>query len=543
MKLAVGVDLGTTNTAVAVQDDGTGPRVLHVPQPVDQRNELEPCEELKSVVLFESENSAVVGRWAARRLDSIRSIKSRMGTRWKLRHPAPDAGRWLTPALVSAHILRATYNAVQSEYPDWGGSAIITVPASFNSDQRSDTLKAAELAGFTDVRLLDEPTAAFYYFFDQQREASYLQGKRAILVFDLGGGTLDVSIIRTSVSENRFEVDPIGRSRYNNLGGDDIDLDIAVFMLSCWEQETGTCLESMDGGLRGDLMKRFIEAATLYKEQFEEAAASGQPLPDFEIHDSLGGIGDVRPFDIAFSRRLTHAHYDALTGRYFEHKTELNIYKPIEQALDLARRIDPQFHGKDDLDLVLYTGGASRMQTVKTALELYFAGKKCFSISDEDACRTVALGAASCRYDELFRDRQVTMSNRLLEAIFTRDGTKYAELVPVEAEPSTSFVPIDRIFRTGRDLIRLRLPLFRGANPTDHQLTGMRDVVFDLQRVVQADCPYTLAYRLSSNKTVELQAAFDSPGARMVSTAHITLGVDDVDAEAFPICNVNRTRG
>jgi molecular chaperone DnaK (HSP70) len=543
MTLAVGIDLGTTNTVVAVQDDGTGPRVLCVPQPVDQRNELEPREELKSVVLFEPGESAVVGRWAARRLDSLRSIKSRMGTRWKLSHATTSTRRWLTPQLVAAHILKACHHAVCAEYAQWNRSAIITVPASFNTDQRSDTIKAAELAGFTNVRLLDEPTAAFYYFFDQQRAATYLQGKRTILVFDFGGGTLDVSIIRTNVSENRFEVDPIGRSRYNNLGGDDIDLDIAVFLLSCWEQETGESLESIEIELRRELMKRFIDAAALYKEQFEEASANGQPLPDFEIHDILTGTKDGRVLTLAFARRLTRPQYDALTGRYFEHKTELNIYKPIEQALELARRIDSSFKGKDDLDIVLYTGGASRMQVVKTALELYFAGTKCFSISDDDACRTVAIGAASCRYDELHRSHQVIMRTRLLEAIFTRDGTNYVQLVPVEAEPNASFIPIEREFRVRRALIRLRLPLFRGASPMDHQLNVMRDVVFELQRVVESGSPYTLAYRVTSNKTVELQAVFEGIGGRMVATANIDLGVtDEVDGGEFPICDVNRIR-
>src|ERR1017187_4177150 len=244
MNPAVGVDLGTTNTVVAVQTDATGPRTLDILQPVDERNVSVPLDHIKSAVYFDSPSTAVVGAFAARRLEAFRSIKSRMGLKCAFRHPARDRTH-IRPAWIAAHILQLAYHQVRSDFPLWDGKALVTVPASFNTDQRNDTLRAATLAGFQDVHLLDEPTAAFYYFFDQNRQDFVDKDKQTVLVFDFGGGTLDVSIIRVTTSGNELCIDPIGRSRYNNLGGDDIDIELASFFLALWEQQEGRKIEDL----------------------------------------------------------------------------------------------------------------------------------------------------------------------------------------------------------------------------------------------------------------------------------------------------------
>ena len=258
MNPAIAIDLGTTNTVIGVQTDETGPRIIYVNQPVEERDRFEEIEQIKSAVLFESKTNAVVGAFAANRLDSIRSIKSKVGTRWRTTGPF-ETGQIITPSYVSAHILNTAYNTILAEFSEWDETAIITVPASFNTDQRNDTLQAAELAGFKDVRLLDEPTAAFYFYFDQARDDEWAEKPLSILVFDFGGGTLDVSIIKVESSTGFISIDPVGRSRYNNLGGDDIDLDLAAFFLSCWEYETGKELSSLSPYIKRNLFKIFLE--------------------------------------------------------------------------------------------------------------------------------------------------------------------------------------------------------------------------------------------------------------------------------------------
>lgn len=235
-------------------------------------------------------------------------------------------------------------------------------------------------------------------------------------MFDFGGGTLDVSIIRVTTSGNELCIDPIGRSRYNNLGGDDIDIELASFFLGLWEHQDARRLETLEQDERKELVQLFVQRSSAFKEEAEYYLANDQPLNEFIIDHEL----TKSHWTLHFQCQLTRPQYEEISGRFFLDKGDLNVFRPIGQALDVARSIVPGFR-KDDIDLVLYTGGASRMTGLRAALETYFAPKPCFSITDEEACNTVALGAASCRYDEMQGQRGVRTTSRLLESIFTRD--------------------------------------------------------------------------------------------------------------------------
>ena len=419
MNPAVGIDLGTTNTVVAVQTDDTGPRLVMIPQPIEERRTFQPRDQIKSAVFFESAGTAVVGAFAARRLEAIRSIKSRMGTRWRMPHPY-DKRITLTPSYVSGHIVKCAVDQLRREFPDWDQAAIVTVPASFNTDQRNDTLRAARLAGLKNVRLLDEPTAAFYYFFDQNRDSVDVDRPQTILVFDFGGGTLDVSIIKVTVGQSGITIEPIGRSRYNNLGGDDIDADLAAFLLAMWQSRGGDALTEIPTPERRLVAQLFQQRSSLFKEEVEDYIKNGMEPNEFVLHEEIVTGSSSRA--VTLQAQLTRPQFEEVTGRFLSEKSELNIFRPIRQALDVASSIDPSM-SKQSIDLVLYTGGASRMNAVRAALESYFAPKPCFAISDDEACNTVALGAASCRYDEMHSQRGVSMRSRLLESIMTRDSS------------------------------------------------------------------------------------------------------------------------
>jgi len=511
MNPAVGVDLGTTNTVIAVQTDVTGPRTLDIPQPIDERNVFVAIDNLKSAVAFESADSAVVGAFAAQRLGAFRSIKSRMGTRWRMRHPFRKEAR-VSPAYISAHILKVAYEQVIRQYPAWDRRALVTVPASFNTDQRNDTLRAAAFAGFQEVRLLDEPTAAFYYFFEQNRGLFEGSDTQTVLVFDFGGGTLDVSVIRVMTAEGKLCIDPIGRSRYNNLGGDDIDAELAAFFLGIWEIQEGCSVEDIREADRACLFQLFLQQSSKYKEEAEYYIASGQSPNEFLIDEDLPLSIPSRRIHI--QRQMTRAQYEDISGKFFIDKGNLNIFRPIGQALDVAASIVPGFR-KEHIDLVLYTGGASRMLGVKAALETYFSPKPCYSITEEEACNTVALGAASCRFDEQQSQRGVTMTSRLLESILTRDDEmgSYLTIVPLTCEPRMEFSEVPARFSVLRPAVTLKLPLFRGVGPLDHHLMPMQDLVLQLPYVVSAGVPYSLFYRMTQNKTVQLQARFDQEGS------------------------------
>jgi hypothetical protein len=153
------------------------------------------------------------------------------------------------------------------------------------------------------------------------------------------------------------------------------------------------------------------------------------------------------------------------------------------------------------------------MLGLKAALESYFAPKPCFNISEEEACNTVALGAASCRYDEQQGHRGVKTTSRLLESVFTRDelSGEYVPVVPLTCEPSGEFTPVQIRFQLQRHAIKLTLPLFRGVGPHDHHLVPMQDLEFEFERVIPTQVPYRLFYRMTQNKTLEMRAVFE-PG-------------------------------
>lgn len=527
MHPAVGIDLGTTNTVVSVQTDSMGPTILRIPQPLNERRHLEALPYIKSAVFFENDQTAVVGAFASARMRSFKSIKSHMGTRWKAKHPC--TAEFLTPAYISAHILRLAYQAVIEEYPDWDQTALITVPASFNTDQRYDTIAAARIAGFRNIRLLDEPTAAFYYFFNQHRESGEFREIRNVLVFDFGGGTLDVSVISINEQGNDIVLDAIGRSRYNDLGGDDIDVEIATFMLGCWEFENGKEVTSLPSELRRDLYQLFIMKSNLFKEEAEDYLKNDLGIPEFIIMEQL--YISEQQMAINFKRTLSQSQYENITGRFLQSKTDLNIYRPIEEALSIACNIKPSF-SRDDLDLILYTGGATNMLGVQRALRSYFAGKPCFSIDEEDACNTVALGAAACRYDEIYGKRNVKMITRLLESVFTRlpGSTQYTTLVPLTCEPSDNFNKVEGNFELKRPTIRLKLPLFRGVSSNDHQLVPMRDLEIPLDRALDEGTPYGIYYRMTANKTIDLKVSFSTPNGSIEAFANLDLFDNDIRA-------------
>lgn len=184
------------------------------------------------------------------------------------------------------------------------------------------------------------------------------------------------------------------------------------------------------------------------------------------------------------------------------------------------------------------------MLGIKAALETYFAPTECYSITDEEACNTVALGAASCRYDQQNGQRGVVMTSRLLESILIRDedaGT-CVPVVPLTCEPSTEFKPVGAEFHVRRPAVTLRLPLFRGVGPMDHHLMPMQDLVLRLPAVVASGVPYKLFYRMTENKTVQLRALF-SPDAGVEFEVD---GEVDIDAseggksfKAVPLARIN----
>jgi len=343
----IGIDLGTTNSCVAVYEGGE-PVVIANP---------EGSRTTPSVVAFSKTGERMVGQVAKRQAitnpdKTIASIKRHMGTDYKV----TIDGKTLTPQEISAMILQKLKADAEAYLGTTVTEAVITVPAYFSDAQRQATKDAGKIAGLEVKRIINEPTAAALAFGMDKEE------NQKIMVFDLGGGTFDVSLLE--ISDGVFEV--LATAGNNKLGGDDFDNKIINWIAEQFKAENGI-------DLRQDKMalQRLKEAAEKAKIELSGVTSSNINLP-FITADATG----PKHFDAT----LTRAKFDELTADLVE-----ATMKPTKQVLSDAGL------SVSEIDMVLLVGGSSRIPAVQDALK-NFIHKEPFKGINPDEC--VAIGAA-----------------------------------------------------------------------------------------------------------------------------------------------------
>ncbi len=342
----IGIDLGTTNSCVAVMEGGK-PTII----PNAEGNRTTP-----SVVAFTKIGERLVGASAKRQAvtnadRTISSIKREMGTNYRV----SIDGKKMLPQEISAAILRRLKQDAEAYLGEPVEEAVITVPAYFSDAQRQATKDAGKIAGLNVRRIINEPTAAaLAYGLDHGTP-------QKIMVYDLGGGTFDVSIIE--IGEGVIEV--LATSGDNHLGGDDFDAAVAAYLLEEFRRT-----ERVD--LSRDLaaMQRVREAAEKAKIELSAATSTNVNLPFIAV----GKSGPVH-MDIA----LTRSKFDELTASLVERTAQ-----PVQAALqDAGMRAA-------DLNMVLLVGGSTRIPAVQDKVR-QITGKEPSKNLNPDEC--VALGA------------------------------------------------------------------------------------------------------------------------------------------------------
>ena len=347
MAKIIGIDLGTTNSCVAVIEGG---EPVVIPNPEGSRT-------TPSVVAFGKGNERMVGQVARRQAitnpdRTITSIKREMGTD----HKVTVDGRKFTPQEISAMILQKLKTDAESYLGDKVTEAVITVPAYFTDAQRQATKDAGKIAGLDVKRIINEPTAAaLAYGIDKEQD-------QKIMVYDLGGGTFDVSIIE--MGDGVQEV--LATAGNNRLGGDDFDQRIIDFMVKTFKSESGVDLSSDKMA-----MQRLKEAAEKAKIELSGVTTSAINLP-FITADATG----PKHFDMT----LTRAKFNELTADLVE-----KTMGPVRQALSDSGL------SANQINKVLMVGGSSRIPAVQEAVQ-GFIGKEPFKGINPDEC--VAIGAA-----------------------------------------------------------------------------------------------------------------------------------------------------
>ena len=347
MAKVIGIDLGTTNSCVAVMEGGE-PVVIANPE----GNRTTP-----SVVAFSKTGDRLVGQVAKRQAitnpdGTIISIKRKMGTAEK----ENVNGKQYTPQEISAMILQKIKSDAEAYLGETVTQAVITVPAYFSDSQRQATKDAGKIAGLEVLRIINEPTAAaLAYGLDKEHD-------QKILVYDLGGGTFDVSLME--IGDGVCEVLATGGD--TKLGGDDFDQRIMDYMVAQFKSETGIDLTSDKMA-----MQRIKEAAEKAKIELSGVTNSNINLP-FITADATG----PKHLDMTLSR----AKFDELTADLVE-----RTMRPLRQALSDAGVSAAQ------VDKVLLVGGSTRIPAVQEAVKK-FMGKDPFKGINPDEC--VAVGAA-----------------------------------------------------------------------------------------------------------------------------------------------------
>ena len=347
MSKIIGIDLGTTNSCVAVMEGGNFSII-----PNSDGSRTTP-----SVVNIKSNGEIIVGEIAKRQAitepeATVASIKTHMGENYKVN----IHGKEYTPQEISAMILKKLKKDAEAYLGETVTEAVITVPAYFTDAQRQATKDAGEIAGLKVDRIINEPTAAaLCYGLDKKKEEK-------VLVFDLGGGTFDVSVLE--IGEGIVEV--ISTSGNNHLGGDDFDQKIIDWLADEFKKETGI-------DLRNDKMavQRLKDAAEVAKKTLSSSLETSISLP-FITMDANG------PKHL--EKRLTRAAFNELTKDLVE-ATKEPVYEALEKAKLQVNQINE----------VLLVGGSTRIPAVQEWVKSYFGKEPNKSINPDEV---VAAGAA-----------------------------------------------------------------------------------------------------------------------------------------------------
>ena len=343
----IGIDLGTTNSCVAVMEGGK-PTVI---------TNAEGARTTPSVVAFTKTGERLVGEPAKRQAvtnadKTVSSIKRHMGTDYKV---TIDDKKY-SPQQISAMILQKMKSDAENYLGEKVTEAVITVPAYFNDAQRQATKDAGKIAGLDVKRIINEPTAAaLAYGLDNEQE-------QKIMVYDLGGGTFDVSIIE--IGDGVIEV--LSTAGDNKLGGDDFDNVITQYMLDEFKKQEGVDLSTDKMA-----MQRLKEAAEKAKKELSSATTTNINLP-FITATAEG----PKHFDM----NLTRAKFDELTAHLVERTAG-----PVNSALNDAGMT------ASELSKVLLVGGSTRIPAVQSKVQ-QLTGKEPFKGINPDEC--VAIGAS-----------------------------------------------------------------------------------------------------------------------------------------------------
>lgn len=509
----LGIDLGTTETTVSVieregfEEPLDKLRTLNIYQ-YDAKHVFDRDEKgLASSIYIDRDNQKIyTGRYANtlyasgnKPLNTIRSIKTRIGGESMIQVPL-DANRddlvSYDMTELSALLLKTVKDSVSKQVTGTLDGVTITIPAGFNSDERAATMKAAKIAGFKHVHLLDEPTAVLLNYLNTEGDLDgipdFFFSKKNVLVYDIGGGTLDISIAEVEDDNGDFKVDILGRSKRMDFGGDDIDKRIAGYFLSEFEK-INSSIETRTIEEQAVIVSRIVSHAEKAKISFnqklakvadnERRRARTKETVNFEIIDNL------KVTDLSLTDSILK---DILSSVISSNGT---LIQPIKKSLRDSKL------EKENIDLVILTGGTGKFYLVEETLNNFFDNS--VKIIDFTERNAVSKGAAIHSYNQDEDDlKKIDISDIMSDSIFIKNGSRFEKLIPHDQELDSEGIYSYKFIEGSN---RLDVFLYYGESAEEpSKLTEITGVFETLNDYYRKDDVVYLDWKFDSNKILKI---------------------------------------
>ncbi|WP_455544085.1 Hsp70 family protein [Intestinibacter sp.] len=528
-ELYVGIDLGTTNSTVSVIQ-------------TEERRLRNPIEHLRSIPIFQydkdfhltrdkytlpsyfyckpNEKRVYTGEYAKniystgnKAMETFTGVKTRIGGESLVNIPAEEEEDRviLDMTQCSAILLKTIKQSIEEQFSKPIDHLVVTVPAAFNSDERQATKEAIEMAGFEKFHILDEPTATLLYFINNGDgsliESSIDINNKNILIYDIGGGTLDICIAKLEEDEDIYEFESMkvniqSRSKREDLGGNDFDQYLGAYFLSEFELRTKKISERPKED-QNKIIARIVSQAEKYKidlnNKIKEHLDNPRRLkriimtPEFEVIDSQFAMG------INLNKEIIEEVFsDILLD-----SNKQNILRPVKESIATANNIT-----KDDISLIILTGGMSNFYAIEETLKEYFGDN--VPIITVDTMTSVSKGAAIDAYNSFennVRLKKIDLQDRLAEDIFIRTSKGFERIISKDDISTkqtgkfTYIIPED-------NLLKVPIFLFYGQDPKfTENFTSISGKMIDLPRRYEKGEKIILNWNIDENGVIIINIA------------------------------------
>ena len=510
----IGIDLGTTETTVSVieiEKITDNPldklRTLDIYQYNEQFEFDKNIKSLQSSIYIDRDNKIIyTGKYAKklysdgnRPLNTIRSIKTRLGGESMIEVPLDSDKNNIKNydmTELSAVFLKTVKMSIDKQISGNLDEVTITVPAGFNSDERSSTIQAARMAGFKNVNLLDEPTAVLLNFLndeDNDFDYSFFNKPKNIVVYDIGGGTLDISIAKVQDNDGDFDVKIITRSKRMDFGGDNIDKYIAAYFLKEFEslEENGS-LDERTPEEQAQIVSRIVSNAEKHKIAFSQNISKylDNPRRRSRVKESVN-------FEIINGLKVTDL---TLTDDLLKDILK-DIISPNGMLLDPLKRTMQSSNLKNkDIDLIILTGGSGKFYLIEETLNKFFKDIEIIEFTKNNA---VSVGAAihsfNLHNEEL---KKIGIADVMSDSIYIKRNKGFDKLIPHDQETNTKG-SYEFVFEDTLD--RLDVFLYYGSEQTKpYNYKEIAGVFKKLDKIYKKGEKITLNWEFDSNKTVKI---------------------------------------